>query len=105
TREVIGGAHLDLFGRGMFGEARPSAVSDATGRFRFDALAREEYAVSVTAPGYLRQARTSLHPGEQVEVLLAAGGGRIRGTVTGADGRPVPNLRVLIESEASDQAG
>src|SRR5262249_7066984 len=75
-----------------------SALTDASGRFRFDRLPSEEgMMVTITAPGFAsyRQVITGVRPGKTVFVDAALDpAGRLRGTVRDDAGQPIAGASV-----------
>lgn len=92
TRQVVTGAEVSLqtageggAGRGFFGGAQ-SAVTDASGRFRFDHLSAGRFSATAQHSGQSSEPQTAvLTAGESKEdlVLVLEGGATLRGTVTG----------------------
>jgi hypothetical protein len=93
TRQPVSGAEVTIqasgdggFGRGPFGGGAESAVTDASGRFRFDHLSAGRYAATAQLSGQASEPQTAiLTAGESREdlVLVLQGGATLRGVVTG----------------------
>ncbi len=93
TRQPAAGAEVSLqvsgeggFARGPFGGSSRSAVTDASGRFRFDHLSAGRYSASAQLSGQASDPQSAvLATGESKEdlVLVLAGGATLRGVVSG----------------------
>jgi protocatechuate 3,4-dioxygenase beta subunit len=93
TRQPAAGAEVTLqpageggFGRGPLGGGSQSAVTDASGRFRFDHLSAGRYSATAQLSGQASEPQsTVLTGGESNEdlVLVLAGGATLRGLVSG----------------------
>ena len=92
TRQPVPGAEVSVQpageggpGRGFFGGG-PSAVTDSSGRFRFDHLSAGRYSATAQHSGQSSDPQTAvLTAGESREdlVLVLEGGATLRGSVTG----------------------
>lgn len=93
TRQPAAGADVTLqvsgeggFARGPLGGASQSAVTDASGRFRFDHLSAGRYSAAAQLSGQASEPQSAvLTGGESKEdlVLVLAGGATLRGVVSG----------------------
>jgi protocatechuate 3,4-dioxygenase beta subunit len=93
ARQPVGGAEVTLqaageggFARGPFGGSAQSAVTDATGRFRFEHLSAGRYSATAQLSGQASEPQAAvLTVGESKEdlVLVLSGGATLRGVVTG----------------------
>jgi hypothetical protein len=72
---------------------RVSARTDPNGRFTLKGLANGRYDVFASGRGRSSGTRTSLRPGNRVDLVVFASGS-VFGTVLGADGKPVPGTSV-----------
>ncbi|MFO0932370.1 MAG: carboxypeptidase regulatory-like domain-containing protein [Planctomycetota bacterium] len=81
-----------------------SAVTDAAGRFRFDRVAtKEKVDLRVRADGHEPGGAADVAPDTKDAKVTVRRLGRLKVRVLGADGKPVPRVRVVVRMDAREE--
>ena len=81
-----------------------AAVTDAAGRFRFERVAtKEKVGLRVRADGHETGGAADVAPDTKDAKVTLRRLGRLKVRVLGADGKPVPRVRVIVRMDAREE--